>query len=975
MSDPTGASVPNAAVEVSGPALIRAMKVNTDATGRYAFPSLPPGRHDLMVTATGFRQYKQSGIELMVGRLLTIDVKLEVGQLTESVVVSGEAVIVDTAQSTTAANVTQSFFDRLPKSRSFTSLIALAPGARSEAKSGGFQIDGSSGSENVWVIDGAEVTNLQTGVLPRQSEIPFELVQELQIKSSGFEAQYGGAMGGVINVVTRSGSNDLHGQVSLFLENDAMNAGPRPTLRINPLDDNIGEYFHNKEDGYRLFNPGASIGGPLKKDKAWFFLGWYPELRRTERTVTFLRDKSTSTFEQTTRDDYLMTRLDVAPTDKLRTNFGYIYSPYRRRGALPSRQGTDSPTSPWSQLGNRQPAFTSTFAADYSATAKLLISARGGYNYRNNKDYGIPRGTARFRYANSNTGLPALGLPIPANVLGPAGNFTTDNRQTVTDIQTRWRTNVDVSYLLNAGGQHNFRAGYEINRLHNDALAGTWPDGYIFVYWNSNRQGITMPGGRGRYGYYIDRFFATTGDVASNNTSIYFQDGWQVNRKLRLNLGLRMEREFLPSFKIAEGIPSRAIEFGFGKKLAPRLGFAYDVFGDSKLKVYGSFGLFYDMMKYEMPRGSFGGDVWTDLVFKLDDPDIFKIKPTVRRTMPADCKSAPGCIDYADWRIPSHDPSENLIDPDLMPVRNRVWDFGTEYALTPTLAFTTRYTRRQLDRTIEDTGILTEHGEVYYVANPGFGITADPKFWPKGFPVTPEAERVYDGIEFRIDKRYSRNYIFAASYTYSRLWGNYGGLASSDENGRVSPNVNRYFDLPFMSFDKNGKLVYGRLATDRPHTLKFFGSYTLRTKAGETMFSPNFYAYSGTPLTTEVQMVSSVPIFANGRGDLGRTPVYSNTDFLVGHDFKLAPAQERYRLRVEMNITNLFNQSTVVNKNVNYVHANDGQVNFDNEVDFFKGFDYMKMMKDQKLRVDPRFGLASEFQGPRSLRFGLHFFF
>ena len=971
--DATGGSVPNATVDVTSPALVRALTTTTDAAGAFAFLSLPPGRYDLTVGAQGFRQYKQAGITVLVGRLLTIDVKMEVGAVTESVVVSGEAVIVDTAQSSTAANVTQSFFDNLPKGRAFTDLIALAPGARYEPKQGGFQVDGASGSENVWVIDGAEVTNLQQGFLPRQSQIPFELVQELQIKSAGFEAQYGGATGGVVNVVTRGGSNEFHGQVSLFLQTDALNAGPRPTLRLNPIDDKIGEYFYNTKDGYRLFNPGFALGGPFKKDKAWFYAAWFPELRRYDRTVTFLRGNITRTFEQTTRDDYMLGRLDLAPTSKLRTNFGYIYSPYRRRGSLPSLQGTDSPDSPWSQLGLRQPSFTTSYGADYSATPKLLISARGGYNYRNNKDYGIPRGAA-IRYANSNITLPAS-LPVPANVRGPAGWFTTNNRQTVTDIQTRWRTNVDLSYLAHFGGQHHFRGGWEINRLHNEAMASTWPDGYLYVYWDRSRQGITMAGGRGTYGYYIDRFFATTGDVASDNTSLYFQDGWQVNRRLRLNLGLRMEREYLPSFKIAQGIPSKAIEFGFGQKLAPRLGFAYDVFGNSKWKVYGSFGLFYDLMKYEMPRGSFGGDVWTDLVFKLDDPDVFKIKPNVRRTMPADCKALPGCIDYADWRIPSHDPSENLIDPDLKPVRSRTWDFGMERAVTDTTAFSVRYTRRQLDRTIEDTGILTEHGEVYYIANPGLGITADPKFWPKGFPVTPKAERVYDGVELRVDRRFSRNYQFAASYTISRLWGNYGGLASSDEDGRTSPNVNRYFDLPFMSFDKAGKLVYGRLATDRPHALKFHGYYTLKSKAGSTNFAPVFYAFSGTPLTTEVQMVSSVPIFVNGRGDLGRTPVYSQTDFLVSHEFKPSSSREQMRVKLEFNIRNLFNQSTARSYYPGYVHVNDGQVNFASELDFFKGFDYKKMMADQKLPTDPRFNMASAFQDPRTLLLGFHFYF
>ena len=249
--------------------------------------TLPPGVYTINVTSTGFVPVKRVNIELQVGKVLRIDFKLEVGGTTQTVEVISEAAIVDTSQSTVAANVSASSFDHLPKGRNFDSSIALAPGARYESKSGGYQVDGASASENIFVIDGMDLTNLYSGALPTSGKIPFEFVQELQIKSSGFEAQYGGAMGGVINVVTKSGTNELHGDFGLYLGSDVLRSKTRPTLRVNPFDDEIAEYFDNGRDGYRLLNPGASIGGPIKKDKIWFFAGWYPEFRKYERNVTF----------------------------------------------------------------------------------------------------------------------------------------------------------------------------------------------------------------------------------------------------------------------------------------------------------------------------------------------------------------------------------------------------------------------------------------------------------------------------------------------------------------------------------------------------------------------------------------------------------------------------------------------------------------------------------------------------------------
>jgi hypothetical protein len=158
-------------------------------------------------------------------------------------------------------------------------------------------------------------TNIYSGGLNRTGQIPFEFVQELQIKSSGFEAEYGGAMGGVINVVTKSGSNDFHGDAGLYFDSDVLRSAPRRYQDLDPDTDQL-RYIQPTRDGYRFLNPGASLGGPIKKDKVWFFAGYYPEFRQWDRKVTFNIDNSTNTFYQNDRNDFLNAKIDAAPLSK-----------------------------------------------------------------------------------------------------------------------------------------------------------------------------------------------------------------------------------------------------------------------------------------------------------------------------------------------------------------------------------------------------------------------------------------------------------------------------------------------------------------------------------------------------------------------------------------------------------------------------------------------------------------------------------
>src|SRR2546421_11024294 len=228
VKDPTGAVIAGATVEISGPAL-GAKTTETDASGFYRFSSLPPGAYTLTVTAKVLRVLKREGVSLDVGRLPNIDAQLEMGTASEVVEVRAETPAVDVTQSKVAVTVTQDELTNIPKGRSFQSVIPFAPGARQEpmqsgtsSRAGGFQIDGASDSENVYLIDGINTTNIQNGGVGKNFQTDF--IQEVQIKSSSFEAEYGGALGRVINAVANHGSNACHGSVMSYLQPRGFNA-------------------------------------------------------------------------------------------------------------------------------------------------------------------------------------------------------------------------------------------------------------------------------------------------------------------------------------------------------------------------------------------------------------------------------------------------------------------------------------------------------------------------------------------------------------------------------------------------------------------------------------------------------------------------------------------------------------------------------------------------------------------------------
>ena len=198
--------------------------------------------------------------------------------------VTAESPIIDVKQNSAVATFNNEVIERIPKGRDFTDLIRAAPGTQVEQKSG-IQIDGAGGAEHRYVIDGMDTTGVRTGVSGQ--ELPTDFVQEVQVKSSGYNAEFRATTGGVISAITKSGSNQWHGSTGVYFTNDNFQGTQRPTVRLNPADQTKAETFTVPDDDFSRTEPTFDIGGPILSNRAWFYLGYAPDFDYSNRTVTF----------------------------------------------------------------------------------------------------------------------------------------------------------------------------------------------------------------------------------------------------------------------------------------------------------------------------------------------------------------------------------------------------------------------------------------------------------------------------------------------------------------------------------------------------------------------------------------------------------------------------------------------------------------------------------------------------------------
>jgi hypothetical protein len=979
--DDQGAPLPGVSVEAKGPRLVGTAATVSDTNGSYRLLALPPGTYTVSFNLQGFTPIVRNDIVLALEQALVLDVEMKPAAIEEQVLVVGQAPLIDVKSQARGQTLTAETFQNLPKGRSFDSLATILPSVQNESDLlGGISVDGASGAENVFYVDGTDTSNVVKGT--RKQDVVFDFADEVQFKASGYNAEYGGSVGGVINVITRSGGNSFHGELVGYYSGTALEGTRRDRLFLDQSDTTRARYYpydqYVGKDKENSFEAGFLLGGYILKDKFWFFGGLTPRLftRNRAMDMTTWGTPVINAYDRTEQSWNGSLKLSGQPLKNLRTGASFVLNFFKYKGggdpmaypSDPTYAATANGAVDYNNLGYSYPNYSASAYADLTLSNNALLSLRAGYFFTNQNDPVSPAATTPFYafqleqpggYAEVTNDMFS---EIPAELVHTAGWTSYPRAQAsslVRQIATRWSLNADFTYYLNLGGEHALKAGLQFMR-RGENVDNSAQQPIVYLGWDQNCIAYGTDYGRGDYGYYAVRGneaagpYGTNYNVKMNSWALYLQDSWTIARRLTLNFGLRAESEYLPSYTTDPAYAgiTRPVNFSFADKLGPRFGFAYDVLGDASLKVFGSFGIFQDAMKLSMGGNALGGLKWKSVYYTLDDWDYTKIGVD---------NYYPGTqLDIIDFRPVVFD----AIDPDLKPFTQREISLGVEKRLTADAYVSVRLVNKKVLWAIEDIGVPIEE---YYTGNPGSAwINAkmeeqrqEGNLLP-GTPDYPKAKRDYYAMNLSLEKRFSHSWQGGISYTLSRLTGNYSGLASSDEDGRNDPNTERFFDMWHLLFDKSLQPIDGPLGSDRTHSIKAYGSYAM--PFGLTLgLVAN--AYSGTPVTEEWN-VDSEGYFPFNRGNLGRTPFVFFTNLYAEYALNLG---RRTGLRFSLNVDNLFNARTAQRVYTLKYRSN------------ISPGDAALLSGDWEppadALVDPRFGMPYSFMAPISGRFGIRFVF
>jgi hypothetical protein len=981
VKDQSGAVVPNVTVTIKGVDVGFNRTVQTDASGTYNARQIPPGTYIVSTEAvSGFAAQTKDNVQVALGNATTVDFSATTADVSAVVNIQDSGVMVDATETKAQDNISAREIEALPKGSGFSSLLRTTAAVRPEPLSGQFSINGATGPENSFIIDGQETQNYKNGLLNSNNDIPFQALQEIQVKTSGFEAEFGGATGGVISGVTKSGSNDFHGEFGMAFGVPKFNARPRPVRSIQLLTQadtaTTGqgiEYFQQNRDGGTSEFPTAILNGPVIKDHLWFFAIHAPRVINTTRTTNFVQGfgitrapralsasllalgaSPTQTARQRTIYNYSSLRLDGSPFDSLRISSSFTWNPIVDKGALLG--GT---------YVNASPASAALAGVSYQGAG--LAAIQGGRQNSNNfrlEGIWVPTNkiVADLRYTRGflNQKLASYGISsapriicqeVPAAFVAVAGcaqNFvsTGTNDKVTKDVSLRTTITGTLGYSFNAMGRHELKGGYERSKIFNDVSTGSVEQsggaGRAYLYYGRTAFDCNdvyvqweiqcgtyplpaLPAGVSIVGTGVNYQFGASGTATNIANTIFFQDKWQPTSRLTLNLGLRMEEEQIPAFN-ANHID---LKWSWKDKLAPRIGAAYALTADGKTKISGFYGRFFDRLKFSLPQGSFGGNFYHVSYFYItsDHPYSYYSVANLHGAYsfpnggqcPITLAGANSYVCDQDYRIASNIPDADVltngaVDPNVKPFRQSEYTFEFQREVMRATVMTARYLYRNLDETIEDAGVPTDAGEAYVIGNPGKGLAAD-VYKQLGYNKAAIPERKYRALQLEMDSRFVKNFNLNLNYTLSRLKGNYSGLANADEvnatgGGRSDPNVSRGFDEPWVGFAANGELDNGVLPLDRTHVFKASGTYSLDwmgSKMYNTDLSFFTTAQSGTPRTTFVN-IFGIPIPETKRGDLGRTPIFTQTDLNLTHRIRFGN-DNRFAVAFDFNVLNVFNES------------------------------------------------------------------